>query len=236
MKQDRIINNSNAELLTEQALRPSKLVMLKLENTFDFYAEEPVSITIQKEKNSKKTVFEEIIRIREWGEKKCCSWSIYSESREKISNVILRKVIWDKQKDKNIMSACNPQEYKEMLNWWPSINVTNIYIRDTEIHDIREIIENIDKLIQNGIVFDKGELSNKERKDMEYLRLYDWGQLHFTWASYKNIKGLSKKIRKLCKEFEKLSTVSLDTVASMSLNYSISIDTYNKIYILGEYD
>lgn len=235
MQPEKIINVGNADLIIEQALTPSKLAMIKWESIFDFYAEEPISITLQIKEDGKKMTFEKIIRIREWGEKECFSWSVYSQNREKINDIVLRKVVWDKQKDKNTMIACN-EKYEEILNWWPSISVTNIYIPDAEVYNIRELIENMDTIMQKSIIFKKKKTSITERINVEYLRLYDWGQLHFTWESDKHIKGLSKNIRKLCKEFEKLLVIPLKEVASMSLNYSIPIDLYKKVYILGEYN
>lgn len=227
-------NYSNASVFTEQALFPSKLAMLKYENTFDFYSEEPISISIQTDNGIDDEVFEPILRIREWGKDECLAWSIYSREREKISDIIVRKVIWYKKEDRNEFIKDNERSYNEKLNDWPSIQCNNVYIYEQDTKKLDTIIREVDKYIQKGIGVNDAKMRNEKSKDMEFLRLYDWGQLHFTWTLCQEVEEIEKVLKRVCAEMDAILINYSNNIFSMRLNYSISQETYKKIYILGE--
>lgn len=234
MKKRKIYNYSNASLLTEQVLFPSRLAMIKFENTFNFYSEEPISISVQTDKYVDDEVFEPIIRIREWGADKCSAWSIYSKERERISNIIVRKVVWNKVADRNEFIKGDERSYNEKLNDWPSIQCDNVYICESNTRNLDMIIREIDQYLQRGIGIDSAKMNNEKSKDMEFLRLYNWGQIHFTWALCKEVEEIEKKIKIICTEMDTFLIDYPDNIVSMKLNYSISEETYRQIYILGE--
>lgn len=235
--QEEIINVGNAEVITERGLTPSKLFMIKYECIFDFFSEEPISITAKKKRESKRKNFSEMFRIRKWKIDECVSWSLYSEEREKLDSVILRKVIWYKKsdKDKYMVAVKQKQDYDQYLNSFPSIKCINIFLSGSQIKELRKNIKKIDKMITKGIKINQ-KLKNKIWDDTEILRLYDWGQIHLTWGYYKITKELDEEVEKLLILFDEIIKNNYKTIHSMSMNYSIPLKVYKKIYIMGEYD
>ena len=100
---------SNAENFNRKVLPESKITMVRLEDTFNFLSEEPISITVKEKEESKAKVYICILRVRFWQQaiwehmQRSCSWSIYSSNREKLDNIILHRVVWDTKKDEEII-------------------------------------------------------------------------------------------------------------------------------------
>lgn len=225
MKMARVKDCGNAATILQKSLFPSKLMMIRFESIFDFLATEPALIIIQEKEDGDKRNYSEIFRIRKWGIDESVSWSIFSSDRKKVDEIVLRKVFWDKKKDKSILKNYNKENYDSLLECWPSIKVENIYVSRRETEKLVQIFENLDYKIQKGIKFKRNR--KKNYKNVELLRLCDWGQIHVTWGNGKTIKGLPKQAVILIKEMERLIKHGRRSkVFLMDLRYDIPIETY----------
>lgn len=231
-----IVNVGNTEMLEENGLYPSKIGMIKYENIFDFFSTEPVSISIQKKKEKKQIKYSEIFRIRKWEMDKCVSWNIYSKDREKLDGIVLRKVVWNKKSDKDdFKRAASERNENEKLNCFPSIESENVYVSNKQSAYIYKIMNEIDKILENGIKFNK-DIVDLSHSDTEILRLYDWGQIHLTWGEWRTPKLLEKRIHSFFEIFDEIQKNNTKKIFLMKFNYSIPLELYEKIYIRGEYD
>ena len=234
MKVVQVKEYGNATTILQKSLFPSKLIMVRFESIFNFFATEPTVMIVQEKENGDKINYSEIFRIREWGIDECVSWSIFSSDREKVDKIVLRKVFWNKKKDKNILKNCNKGNYESLLECWPSIKIRNIYISNMETEKLVQILENLDYKIQKGIRFKRN--AKKKYKDVELLRLFDWGQIHITWGGNKTIKGIQKQVVIIIKEIERLIKHEGKKKAFLiDLRYNLPIDLYKKIFASNRY-
>lgn len=225
------MNWGNISSIVEETLQPSKFAMFKFENVYDYYLTEPTSIILNLAGEDKRS-FEPIIRVEEKG-KNYISWRFYSEEREDICELILRKVVWKKQEDKEtLMScACDKQKYDDLLSEGPSISIHNIYVPADKATAIKKIISKIDKRLKKGIAFTDENLRDSNERNWEMLRLYDWGQIHFTiWDEYSIGKKLGKLLDKLFSEMDKVSVETEDIEGKMHLKYSMLPETFKELY------
>lgn len=225
-------NYGNANFIVEQKQLECKLTMLKYENTFDFYSEEPSSILIKKENNNEEWIGTSILRIRIWNRKnQSCSWSVYANDRHEFNRIVIRKVVWDMDKDIENAKVYAKKDKKELLILWPFITTFNKFIFTSEAENVIEMIKNFDSTIEKGIILYENKNPTWEWRDIEVLRLYDWGQVHAIWNTNKKNEEIEEKIKKLISIFNLFIEKTYDNVHSMSLNYSINPEEYKQIYM-----
>lgn len=95
-----VTEKCNAANVEQTNILETKLVIKRMESIFDYYLEEPVSVTVKQNKNSMAEKYFCIFRVRIWNSKsKCFSWSIYSAERECLHSLVVRRVIWDLERD-----------------------------------------------------------------------------------------------------------------------------------------
>lgn len=93
--------NGNAAFINMKAMAESRLSMFRRESIFDFCSGEPGSFSVKEKQNSVAKRFVCILDVRFWEQEiwddigRCCSWSVYSNDREKLGSIILRKVVWE---------------------------------------------------------------------------------------------------------------------------------------------
>lgn len=79
-----------------------------------------------------------------------------------------------------------------VLTSYPSIATFNKYILLPQSNSIIQMIKNLDEEVENGFILKENENPTWEWRDLELLRLYDWGQIHFTWSTEKKMR-MSRK-------------------------------------------
>ena len=231
-------NIGNAKTVNEICSPILQLSMLRFEAIFDFYSEEPSSINVQLNQGEQKHKLEQILRIRKWGNNaKSYSWSIYSQQREWNenatndfgidNNLIVRQVIWDMKVDADKSKNCSPIANQHLIDLWPSIYTKNFYIDSKESSELINQISDFDKLMEHGISLNSNNSPSWNWKDLEVMRLFDWGQIHTTWSPIKGNVDIEKKID----EFDEYLIIGRSTceIHSLDLDYSINPEMFKKI-------
>ena len=184
-------------MITHKRAPQNGFVMLRLEDIFDSFAEEPVTITA-KEENGIEEIFEHILRIRIWNQAgRCISWSIYSKDREELHNLIIRRVIWNVEKDTEIVKSMIRENREAALNLQPSLEIYKKYIPCVQANHIIRCIKNLDSETEHGFLLHKNDNPTWEWRDIEMLRLYDWGQVHLTWCTEQKNESVEEKMKEL---------------------------------------
>ena len=118
------VETGNATEIKCKMTSKIRIVMLRLEDIFDCFSDEPRSIVVQKEKNGGKEGYECVLQIRIWNcKKKCYSWGIYSAEREVPGDLVIRRVIWNLDEDEGELRENIREKRQEMLKMWPSIDI-----------------------------------------------------------------------------------------------------------------
>ncbi|BFL12317.1 hypothetical protein LIZ64_08850 [[Clostridium] hylemonae] len=228
------IHDGNCDKLIERQLQITTLPMIRYESVFDFYAEEPHSITVQKESIIES--YEPIIRFRKWNvQNESFSWSIYSTNREKLDNIVIRKVVWNIKKDKEFAQRNIKERRQDVLLKWPSITTHNIFIPSRYSKEIIEKVDQLDNTIRHGILLSKNNDPNWEWRDFEIKRLYDWGQIHNTWSTNMKNQDVENNIVDLEMVLNTYITDKCNNAEIIYLNYSILPSKYKEM-LEGEQD
>ena len=221
------IDIGNAAVVTNNIAIENIFVMEKLEEFFDFFSEEPVAIKVKEKINSENEEYICILRIRIWNQMgKSSSWSIYSRDREVSDKLIIRRVVWDIDADETWVRS-NIKENRELiLKKWPSIEIRNVYLQASQNYTIIHLINNLDLEIENGFVLHHNENPAWEWRDLEMLRLYNWGQIHFTWCASKKNEVVEKKIRELISGLDFSIRKDNEQIYQMNFYYSVDPEEY----------
>jgi len=222
-------NTGNSNNVVEKNSPITMFPMIRYESIFDFYSEEPVSISVQSEKEGNTVNYEQIIRVRKWGiNGQCLSWSIYSTNREDIEDIVIRKVIWDMKQDKEFVQRNIRDKKQELLKNWPSIlNQTN-YIPSEYSEDMIKRVGELDNIIKNGILLEENINPNWEWRDLEIKRLYDWGQVHNTWSTHMRNQDVEDSINTLVLTIDAYLNKMSNKAETIYLNYSIMPSEYKE--------
>ena len=234
LNSEKPLNYGNAKLIDEVELLPTKICLLKYENTFDYYASEPSYFTIQEDEESNIGQYIQILHICIWKTKEqSCSWRVYAEDRDKIQNIVIRKVVWEKDKDIEDSKKFIRTERDAVLSSWPSIFTYNYYVKYCEAKPFIQLLRSLDCQIENGIHLENSSVSTWKWKDLELLRRYDWGQVHTTWCPCKSNREVEKIVNNIIVEMDKLIKESNTSIYSIKLNYYIIPEKYKNLYIDG---
>ena len=217
----------NVKSIKSERIKGHIFPIKRLEDLFDFFSEEPASIFVKKNENSERECFRRVLLIRVWRQKHYnFSWSIYSKERENFDSLIIRKVIWDLDKDTKLYQEIVREKQMEIPEYWPSIEIRNMYITQKQARKIVRLINKLDSEIKNGFVLRKKSNPVWEWRDLEILRSYKKGQIHFTWGSRRENTRVQNKIKKLVLELD-ISTQKMNTnIFEMVLNYSRDPEAY----------
>ena len=174
---------------------------LREDDIFDFLSEEPITISIKKDENGKEEVFCRVIRIRIWG-KRCrnISWNLYAKDREKLDELVIRRVIWESGKDVKKSVKSNEERQRMPLNQLSPVKIHNLYLSSFQTRSIISQINNLDSKIKRGVILNECSNTQHKKRDIEILRLYDWGQMHCKWCSDKKNRNVYRKMKKLIQE------------------------------------
>lgn len=217
----------NAKTVKSKRIKGHIFPIRRLEYLFDFFAEEPASIFVKENENSERECFHRILLIRVWRQKHYnFSWSIYSKERENFDSLVIRNVVWDLDRDTKLYQESVKEKQTRTLEYWPSVEIRNVYITQKQVRKIACLINKLDSEIKNGFVLQKKSNSVWKWRDLEILRSYNNGQIHFTWGSRKENKRVQNKIKKLVLELD-ISAQKMNTnIFEMVLNYSKDPETY----------
>lgn len=227
--QDEPLEKGNAKNIEIVCLPMIKLAMLYYEEVYNFYSEEPIYINAKFNENDEKyTAYEQIFRFRYWNQNdKACSWIIYSEEREfktkqyRQTGLIIRNVCWDKQYDiKKIKMSKGNRSL--IFNSWPQTTAVNYMIRDNKVDEIVKTLQIIDETIGNGFILEINDNKNceKEWDETEVLRLFDWGQIHNTWSSFKTNRDVEELLHNFEEQLKLISFDIKDSIDTMKLDFS----------------
>lgn len=222
-------NQGNTSKIVERESLITTFPMIKYESIFDFYSEEPISISVQREQEGEIVSYEQIIRVRKWGTNgQCLSWSIYSTERESMGDIVIRKVVWEMEQDKIFVKKNIREKKRELLTNWPSIICQTHYVCSAYSGDIARSVIELDNVIEEGILLEKNPIPNWEWRDLEVKRLYDWGQVHNTWSTHRKNQVVEDSVHSLLMAIENYLNKNDEEVEAIYLNYSIMPLEYKK--------
>jgi len=216
-----IIEKANAISVEQTNILETEFIVARLENKFDFYSEEPAFILVKQNVNSIEENYFCIFRIRIWNSKgKCFSWSIYSMERENFSNLIVRRVIWDLERDTKTVQENVRKNRERMLAMWPTLDICNKYISSQQAGSIIQFISNMDKKIGNGIILYENTNPDWKWRDLELMRIYDWGQIHYIWCTSRKNEDVEREIEKMIMVLNASIDEQQENIFSMVIHYS----------------
>lgn len=222
------IGLGNATVINTRTVKQNIFPIKRLEDMFDFFSDEPSSIIIKREKNSEKELFKCILKIRVWRSKHDnFSWSIYAKNKEKFSDIVVRRVIWNLDKDTVLMKYFR-EKPDEISEQWPSIKICNTYIPPYQSEKVIHLINKLDTKMKEGFILKENNNPSWKYRDLELLRLYDKRQIHFTWSPTKENKGIQNKIKQLISELDLTIEKSDENIYEMVLNYSQDPEKYKE--------
>lgn len=224
--------NGNAEFINKKAMAESRLSMFRLESIFDFCSGEPGSFSVKEKQNSVAKRFACILNVRFWEQEiwddigRCCSWSVYSNDREKLGSIILRKVVWDSKRDREFAKRNEKEHQETVLAMLPSIAIHNQYIAYPQSESIIQLVHELDAEIGNGFILHENDSERWEWRDLELRRLYNWGQVHMTWCPDKTNERVEQSIKKFVSGVNPLTEKNYEDIYSMDLNYALTPERY----------
>lgn len=237
----------NADIIHKKALPESRITMFRLEELFEFMSQAVDSIAVKERKDSKIKVCLCILRVTFWGQgiwkdmERNCSWSLYSGDREKLDDIILRRVLWDAQKDGEIvtehlmwdtqsggevMRKGIEGRHKTDMPTEPSITIRNQYIAYPHADSVIQLVKELDAEIGNGFILHENECERGEWNDLRVMRLYNWGQVHMTWCPEKTNGRVEQSIKKFVSGVNILIEKECEDIFSMCLNYDVTPERY----------
>lgn len=226
------INHSNSQIINERKKSIINLLMIKYEDAFDFISDEPAVIMAKYDENSKPENYECIFRVRIWNCKGFSnSWALYSTDRRDIENIIIRKVSWNMGSDMKKRRSLPIENASDMLSKWPDVSTFNYFIESNDAKTLVNMVLKLDTTLEQGIVLSKNETPLWKWKNLEFLRLYDWGQIHFTWCPNKNNVLIETKLEEIISEMEILLKMKKNDIYSMDFIYELTPEEYSDCYI-----
>ena len=216
-----VTEKGNAISIEQNNISETKLVILRMENKFDFYSEEPEYITVMQNEDSMAENYFCIFRVRIWNSKnKCFSWSIYSVERECFNNFIVRRVIWDLERDTKTVQENIRKNREMLLNLCPTLDICNKYVSSKQAGFIMQSMSNLDEKIGKGFILNENKNPDWKWRDLELMRLYDWGQIHDTWSTTRKNEHVEKEIEKMIMVLNDSIDKIQDNIFSMVIHYS----------------
>lgn len=222
----------NADEINEKGALLSNFIMIKYEDIFDYYSDEPISVSIKLSENSEALILGRVLQIRIWNkEKKSYAWSIYSDDRMDLNNLLIRKVVWDMDIDMQYAKQHIKEDRAQILKSWPTMNNINKYIGRSHSLSIAKIIRELDLIIEKGISLNKSQAPKWAHREMEFLRLSDWGQVHLLWAPVMENKELETKINNLISVMDMAIEDDISKVFSMKMNFYMLPEIFKENYM-----
>ncbi len=208
----------------------SRLALLRYEEIFDYYSEEPATIFVKLDQNDEGCVCEQILRIRAWqNHGQFYSLSIYAEDRIELRNLIIRSVVWEAEKDKAEVMTRIKQDRESVLASMPLITAKTVHIASLYYEQVLQLVRKLDALIENGIVLHENENPTWEWRDLEVRRVYNWGQTHAIWSTSKKNADVEDQVKTATGALNRILDANHDSVHYMALNYSVSPDRYKDV-------
>lgn len=149
-----------------------------------------------------------------------------------MNDIIVRKVTWDRDIDLSFTKEMDKKQVQNLADW-PSIEIQHTFIPSFYAANIIKMIDNLDSVIQNGILLKQNVYPNWEWRDLELKRLYDWGQIHNTWSTNMKNEEVENKIAKLIDTLEVVVESEYQEIQAVYLNYSTLPDEYKRKVSLG---
>lgn len=224
----------NARQIAEVCLPVHPLYMLRCETIADFYTEEPPSIQVKLEEESEYLIFEQISRVRLWIPNiTTTSWMIYSEARdirESHSGIVIRHVVWDREKEIQAHQSNIEQGVRTLTNLNPVIHSSCYYLTKEMAEPIIDLMTDLDTCLTRGFVLTDKAASHEEWVNYELVRSLDWGQFKLNWSGGKQhaqIEEYMKSLIDLCQTC--VETSKSIHIHELVLDYSVPPKLYASI-------
>lgn len=231
IKPQNLGNSKNFEVICSPSL---PFTLLRYEAIADFYTEEPVRILVQVNENDNEKVYEQIFRYRVWiANRKTYSFLIYSVNRSlQEEDMIIHYVVWNRGQDLKKVKSLDRESQGTMLNEWPNIELKTIYLGAENSSLLKgTILRNLDKILMKGISLkDRKPYNNLPSwKQMEIMRLFDWGQVHSIWDTEMENNKIETTVSKLEMELKKFESFNLTPVYKMRMDYSVYPEVFKSL-------
>jgi len=235
---NRFIEEGNASII-EEVCYPYNTAMYVYQAIVDFCSEQLAGILVQKTEHESKVYCEPIQKfIVDMANGDLLVYSIYSDQREGFDEsacFVIRKLLWKKKKDIDWLQKY-PQKRQDALLSWPTIETKNRVIYYSGAERITRLLQQTDELTKYGIVLNERSPNNapywRNMRDIELMRRYEWGEIHYTWGMSMQNAEVEKHIYSSIETLDiELSEIS-EEINKMELDYIFPIEEFKK-YVVG---
>ncbi|WP_217595812.1 hypothetical protein [Cohnella sp. GbtcB17] len=221
---------SNAKKLSVVCSSVHPVIFFRHEALVEYLSEEPQFINVKKDLQDDILSMEQVLRIRKWSKEGITSWQIFSGIRDFTQSnglipIIIRKLIW--QKDHSILENITSDMRKRLLQDWPEVVISNIYVQINSGSSLLKSLQLMDLTTTSGINLSDRKQNLSEWTHIELMRLYEWGKLNLTWSSQKQHQELEELIKLLTTELSSIQETQ--EVFEMVHDFSITPEDYRKI-------
>ncbi len=227
----------NARVITNVCFPTTKIMMLRYESIVEVCMNEPVNIFITKKENEEKLFCEPIYKIIvEFHGLYTKCYTLYSDKREhfgKKNCFLLRRIMWDCEKDKEHVQSLNTEKEK-MLSLWPTMKAENLFMPYEQAQIVKEL-KKMDKLINKGI---PSNICSKKKNDwtnIELRRRFNWGETRSCWDCTRQIQQVEDLIFETVNLYDDMlhKIQENESIEKIELDYMVPLEI-QKGFICGE--
>lgn len=238
----KFIEQGNASIIKEVCY-PYKVPMYIYRAIVDFCGEQLANVYVQKTEHGDKLCCEPIQKFMvDIANGDLIVYTIYSDQREHFDEkacFVIRKLLWEKRKDINQLQKY-PGKRQEALLSWPTIITSNNVMYYKDALNIISLLQRTDKLTKDGIKLNErrsnDELYWRNMRDVEFMRRYDWGEIHCSWgASMQNAK-IEQHIYSSLETLEKELLKKAEEIYKLELDYIFPIKEFKKYLVRRQED
>ncbi|MBO1306225.1 hypothetical protein JZO70_08645 [Enterococcus sp. 669A] len=222
MENNRVINRGNSASISEVCLPVIELTMLRYENLFYYYADEPLTVLVS-QANNEKEEFRRVFRvICQMLDGDSFAWSIYAGDLEELDHIVVRKVVWHYSMDKKNVIERARFEREKLLTQYPSIETETIYLKNNLWKEtVVAQLATLDEELTRGITLRDNDHPDYSRIHTNIGRWYDWGKIELAFSPLKVNEEIERKISSIIETIDQSIKNQTMQVLEILLNYSI---------------
>ncbi len=103
---------------------------------------------------------------------------------------------------------------------WPTLDICNKYISLQKAGSIIQSISNMDKKIGKGFILYENSYPDWKWRDLELMRIYDWGQINYIWCTARKNEDVEREIEKMIMVLNASIDEQQENIFSMVIHYS----------------
>lgn len=231
MEEIKLSEIGNAKTMIAHPAMAGKIVMFRFEDIFEFYSDEPRSVTVQWEETAGcEHVCPLIMRVIVRGlGGPFCAWCVYADDRHKPKNIVVRKVVWDAESDRAELWNADPDDMDRFLTLWPTMEVADVCLSNNGVERVTHALERFDCAIKSGVPLWDGAGSSWARGDREVLRRYDGGEIQVIWSPIRKNEAIEAAVCAMASELSIIVEEERTKIYHMALNYTMLPEDYKKI-------